>query len=155
MSAAGDFVRLTRLIPADRERVFQAWVDPEIRRQWWCAAEGMACGVCEMDTSPGGKYRINMTKDGQEMVTVGEFVELDPPRKLVFTWSWEGMDFGKDSRVTVELFETEFDGEPATELVLLHERLGTPHERSEHTSGWMGCLKTLSGHFRQQAAADA
>ena len=147
----GDYVRLTRLIRAPREAVYDAWLDPKIRRQWWCAAEDMTCGVCDIDASEGGAYRINMTKGGDEWVTVGEFVELDRPNKLVFTWSWEGMDFGKDSRVTVELFETQFDGKPATELVLLHEQLGTPHERSEHTSGWLGCLKSLSKHFHEAA----
>ncbi len=147
----GDYVRLTRLIKAPRQKVYDAWLDPDVRRQWWCATDEMTCGVCDLDPTPGGDYRINMCKDGKEWVTVGRFVELDPPRKLVFTWSWEGMDFGKDSRVTVELFETDFDGRPATELVLMHEQLKTPHERSEHTSGWLGCLKSLSKMFADAA----
>ena len=150
-----DTVRLTKLLRVPRQRVYDAWLDPEIRRQWWCAAPEMSCSVCDIDATVDGRYRINMEgPDGKEWVTIGKFVELDPPSKLSFTWTWEHDEtFGGDSLVTVELFETEFEGNPATELVLTHEKLTTPHMRSEHTSGWFGCLKSLGTYFHQPDTA--
>ena len=137
-------VRLTRLIRAPREQVFEAWLDPEIRKQWWCATPEMHCPLAEIDPTPGGRYRLAMRKDENESVAFGEFVEIDRPERLVFTWSWEhDLDFGGGSRVTVTLHDTTFDGQPATELVLLHEQLKTAHERSEHTVGWLGVLQAL------------
>ena len=148
-------VRLTKLIKAPRDKVYNAWVDPETRRQWWCAAPGMSCGFCEMDATEGGAYRINMLgPDGKEWVTTGAFVELDPPRKLRFSWNWEhDATFGGNSVVTVEFFATTFNDQPATELVLTHEKLGSPFERSEHTVGWMGALHSLDNLFQPQTAA--
>lgn len=141
-------VRLTKLIRAPRERVFDAWLDPDIRRQWWCGGPGMSCPFAEIDANVGGNYRVAMCKEDKEWVTFGEFVEIDRPEKLVFTWTWEhDPSFGGDSRVTVTLHETTFDDKPATELVLLHEKLASPHERSEHTVGWGGALGNLANLF--------
>lgn len=142
-------VRLTRLIRAPREKVYNAWIDPKVRQQWWCAYEGMTCGVCEIDATAGGKYRTGMTDpQGNGYVSCGEFVELSPYDRIVFTWSWEhAPDFGANSRVTVTFHDAEFEGRPATELVLLHEKLGSAHERSAHTTGWLGALKSLGKLF--------
>ena len=101
--------------------------------------------VCEIDPQVGGSYRINMEKGDEEYVTVGEFVELDPPNKLVFTWSWEKPSNGvQGTVVTVELFEAQADGNPATELVLTHEKLLDTQNRDAHTNGWTGCLAALA-----------
>ena len=144
-------VRVHRLIKAPRQRVYDAWTDPEIRKQWWRATPEMGCNLCEIDANVGGNYRIAMHEGDNQHTSIGEFVELDPPSKLVFTWSWEGIDFGQDSLVTVELHEAEFEDQPATELVLTHEKLGSAHERSEHNAGWMGCIKQLSKMFAEAA----
>ncbi len=151
--AVGDYVRLTRLIRAPRKTVYDAWLDPEIRKQWWCAAPEMKPGVCTIDPSVGGKYRVGMiAPDGNEHIVIGEFIELNPHDKLVFTWTWESNpDFGGNSQVTVELFDATFKDQPATELLLTHERLTKPLERSDHTTGWLGCLKSLGKFYADQA----
>ncbi len=151
--AVGDYVRLTRLIRAPRQTVYDAWLDPEIRKRWWCASPEMKPGVCTIDPNPGGKYRVGMiAPDGKEHIVVGEFIELQPPDKLVFTWTWEtNPDFGGTSLVTIELFDATFNDEPATELLLTHERLTKPLERSDHTTGWLGCLKSLGKFYADQA----
>lgn len=155
MSEVDPYVRLTRLIRGPREAVYNAWIEPEVRMQWWCAYEGMTCGVCEIDAAEHGKYRCGMTDpQGNGYVAFGEFLELSPYDKLVFTWSWEhDPSFGANSRVTILLYDAEFEGEPATELVLLHEKLGQPLERSDHTTGWLGALKSLGKLFADQAEA--
>ncbi|MCG8648262.1 MAG: SRPBCC domain-containing protein [Pirellulales bacterium] len=67
----------------------------------------------------------------------GEFVEVSPPAKLVYTWSWEtpGMEVG-ESLVTVEFIA---QGE-MTELVLVHERLPDQQAADKHTEGWTACI---------------
>ncbi len=141
-------IRLNKLLRVPRERVYEAWLDPEQRRQWWGSSDEMTCTSCEIDAKAGGAYRINMCRQDNEYVCHGEFIELDPPRKIVFSWNWEHTpEFGGDSRVTIELFETTCDDMPATELVLTHDRLKSALERGEHSSGWFGCLKSLGTFF--------
>lgn len=153
--AVGDYVRLTRLIRAPREEVYNAWLDPKVRKQWWCASPEMKPGVCEIVAEVGGRYRVGMVgPDGNEYVMAGEFTELDPPNKLAFTLTWDhDPNFGGNSLVTIELFEASFKDEPATELLLTHERLTKPLERSDHTTGWLGCLKSLGKLFADRAEA--
>jgi uncharacterized protein YndB with AHSA1/START domain len=131
--------------------VYDAWIDPEIRKLWWRATPEMTCEHCQIDAKVGGSYRIGMQEADGEHTACGEFIELAPPNKMVFTWSWEGMDFGKDSIVTIELFDAKFEYQPATELVLTHEKLDSAHARSEHNAGWMGCIKQLSKMYADAA----
>ncbi len=154
-AAATESLRLTRLIPAPRQRVFDAWVDPAQRMKWWAAGPGMFCDLCEIDARPGGSYRINMKKpadaDGpaKEWVCVGEMVEFDRPSRLAFTWSWEHEDedtpgsAARDTLVTIELR----DAGGQTELVLTHERFATRPIRDDHESGWNGCLDHLAQYL--------
>ena len=153
--AIGDYVRLTRLIRAPREEVYNAWLDPAVRKQWWCASPEMKPGSCDIDATVGGKYRVGMVgPDGTEHVMFGEFVELAPHDKISFTLTWEhDPGFGGNSLVTIELFEATFKDETATELLLTHERLTKPLERSDHTTGWLGCLRSLGKLFADQAEA--
>jgi uncharacterized protein YndB with AHSA1/START domain len=57
--------------------VFEFFVDPQKMRRW----KGT---VAELDPRPGGTYRVGGIAGGATVV--GEFVEIDPPRRLVFTW---------------------------------------------------------------------
>ena len=143
-------VRIARTFKAPRQRVFDAWVNPEYRQQWWGARPGMYCDLCNIDPRSGGQYRINMKNpqaDGErEWITVGEFIEYDAPNKLVFTWSWEQPDptepgtGAKNTVVTVEFH----DVEGGTQVVLTHEGFATEQLRDEHNQGWDGCLASLA-----------
>ena len=64
----------------------------------------------------------------------GEFVEIDPPRRVVFTWGWEGMDAVPPGSSTVEVtFEPDGD---ATILRLVHRGLPSAEEVQQHSHGW-------------------
>jgi len=65
-------------IAAQPETVFPYFTDPARYVQWMG-------NHAKLDPVPGGAYRIRM-RDGVE--TAGEFLEVDPPRRLVFTWGW-------------------------------------------------------------------
>ena len=71
----------------------------------------------------------------------GEFLEVNSPRKLVYTWTWEEPNehAGIETQVTVEFLET---GE-GTELVLTHERFTKAEMKESHLGGWSGALSHL------------
>ncbi len=81
-------------IQARPETVFEFFTDPEKMRRW----KGSSA---ELDPRPGGTYRVGGIAGGATVV--GEFVELDPPSHLVFTWGWEGDEDVPPGSSTVEV----------------------------------------------------
>ena len=76
---------LTRWLDAPRDRVWRAWTDPRELAQWW-GPHGFTNPVAEADVRPGGSLRIVMrSPEGEEFPMSGEFLEVDPPARLVFT----------------------------------------------------------------------
>ncbi|MDA0264805.1 MAG: SRPBCC domain-containing protein [Chloroflexi bacterium] len=144
-------LKVSRTINASRRRVFDAWTQPEMLQKWWGVQESFTVPVAEVDLRTGGKYRLGMQDPSQSVpyVCYGVYREVDPPAKLVFTWTLEKMP-GDDSDfvpaetlVTVEFIER---GD-ATEVVLTHERFTDEPMRDEHQGGWSGCLDNLDRLF--------
>jgi uncharacterized protein YndB with AHSA1/START domain len=76
---------LTRWFDAPRDRVWRAWTDPRELAQWW-GPHGYTNPEVEADFRPGGRLRILMrSPEGVDFPAVGEFLEVDPPSRLVFT----------------------------------------------------------------------
>jgi uncharacterized protein YndB with AHSA1/START domain len=146
-------LQVRRTFKAPRERVFQAWIDPELLRQWLTGPRGSS-PKAEVDARVGGEFRITMTSALGKLVSVipgrgdsadmvGRYLEIDPPERLVFTMGWErfptvNMDI-ESTTVTVEFLESDGD----TELVLTHERQPSRRIRSFHRYGWNGSLRKL------------
>ncbi len=140
-------LNVERRLDASPEQVFDALTEPAKMNQWFFGIpEGRA--EVEQDLRVGGKYVVRMyDADGAEskcdqaeearFAPHGEYLEIDPPRKLVFTWISEG--FVDDSTVTIELKQ---DGD-GTLLTLQHE---LPADAVDpHTHGWNECL----GHLQK------
>lgn len=104
--------------------VFSYFTDPERYTQWMG-------GEASLEPKPGGVYRVKM-RDGVE--ASGEFVEVDPPHRIVFTWGWnhDHAVAPGSSRVEVTL-ESEGDG---TRVVLQHHGLPDQAQRAHHRLGW-------------------
>lgn len=76
---------ITRLIDAPRTRVFRAWTDPELLKRWW-GPHGMTTPQCTMQLWPGGLFSTLMcAPDGSEYPNQGVFLEIEAPRRIVFT----------------------------------------------------------------------
>jgi hypothetical protein len=136
-------IKLHRTIHGTPEQVFAAWTDPRVLARWFAPGTAEA-KIDLLEAHPGGRYRIEMHDAANAKVYVvgGRFLELEPPRRLVITWAWEGEPGGEpptESRVIVELAER--DG--ATELTLTHEGLPDPKSADGHKQGWEGCLDKL------------
>ena len=94
------------------------------------------------DVRVGGKYRWDLSNaEGAKMTARGEYRELEPGRKIVFTWQWDDDETWENhiSIVTVEL--SDHDG--GTELRLVHEQLPNVASRDGHTGGWNSALNKL------------
>jgi uncharacterized protein YndB with AHSA1/START domain len=130
-----------RLLKADRERVFSALGSPAKMAEWFFGMEnGQAKVVC--DFRVGGQYRIEMSDREKKCVPSGQYLEIVPPEKLVFTWSVEGIV--RNSKVTIELFKK---GD-WTELVLTHEL--PPEVLEGHQDGWKHCFDHLESLLARQ-----
>ncbi|MDQ4030697.1 MAG: SRPBCC domain-containing protein [Actinomycetota bacterium] len=140
-------LRLTRRFAAPPERVFAAWTEPELLRCWWAALAGWQTALAEVDLRPGGRYRLTMhdPATGAEYTVTGEYVDVVPPERLAYTWTWEGdaeiMRGSEGTLVTVDFAEA---GE-GTEVVLRHGRFAGDGIRDLHCEGWAGCLANLKG----------
>ena len=137
-------LRMSRVIKANPETVFRAWTDPEQMKQW-CAPEGVAVVIAEVDLSVGGRHHIRMeSPEGTIYNAVGVYREIDPPRRLSYTWRWEEEehDVG-ETLVTVEF--NDLGG--STEVVLTHDLFPNAEARTGHEQGWESCLNRLEGIF--------
>jgi len=106
-------VVVTRTFDGPARLVFEAWTRPELLMKWWTPKSfGMTFISCEADVRPGGTYRFVFGHPSFEkpMAFVGRYLEVDPPRRLVWT-----NEEGEDGSVTTVTFE-EKDGK--THLVL-------------------------------------
>jgi uncharacterized protein YndB with AHSA1/START domain len=86
-NAANETERMvvTRVFDAPRELVWKAWTDPKYVMQWW-GPKGFTCPSCEIDFRVGGKFLWCMrTPDGQDGWNGGEYREIVPHEKIVFS----------------------------------------------------------------------
>lgn len=135
-------LRLERTFAAPREEVFDAWTNPEVLRRWWAAGPDWDTPAAEVDLREGGRYSLSMRnpESGDTHTVVGEYREVRPPERLVYTWAWEGESPEPgETVVTVEFGDR--GGE--TEVVLVHEGLSSEHSRGVHEHGWNGVLENL------------
>lgn len=129
---------LDRVLKAPASLVYSAWTDPNKMMRWFCPANSEVL-YAESNAKVGGRYRVIMrTPDGEKHTTSGEYLEVIPNEKLVFTWGWES-EPGIHSQVTVTLREHEGQ----THLRLFHEQLPTEPSRDGHLEGWTGALENL------------
>ena len=138
-------LEIKRFINAPRDRVYAAWTDPAQLRQWF-GPEKVQTRNLIADARVGGKFRWELiNSEGEKMTCLGEYRELQPGRKIVFTWQWDDDEDWEDhtSVVTVELS----DRDNGTELRLIHEQLPNEASRDGHTEGWNSALDKLEKFF--------
>lgn len=117
---------VTWTLPAPPPRVYDAWTKPELVRRWWApAALGMEMVECQADLRVGGRYRYVVRGPQGELAFSGNYTELSPPSRLLYTHVFEPMAAAGELAVTVTF--TERGG--ATELVV-HERYPSAEVRS-------------------------
>ena len=129
-------VELSVRLEAPPERVFPYLTDADRYVRWQGIRE-------DLDPRPGGVYRVWMDAD---TVARGEFLEIESPRRVVFTWGWEGNASVPPGSTTVEL-TLQADGD-ATILLLRHIGLPDGESAAMHEEGWIlftGRLAVVAG----------
>ena len=141
MSEAANVLVVRRVISVPRDDVFAAWLDPASLAQWMRPGDVIRATV-EVDARVGGKFRIVMIhgRGGEEHW--GEYLTIEPPSRLSFTWMSAHTDL-RPTVVTVEFLERG----ASTELILTHEGL-PPARVDEHKKGWTAIIAKLGETLR-------
>jgi uncharacterized protein YndB with AHSA1/START domain len=146
MSSDHDLV-LTRLIDASPQKLYRAWTEPELLKQWF-APKPYTTPSAELDVRPGGGSVIVMRgPDGNDMRLPGVYLEVVPNRRLVLTdayvTAWEPS--AKPFMTVIVTFEEEAGKTRYTALV----RHWTKEDREAHEKmgfheGWGLCADQLT-----------
>jgi len=120
------------------------WTDPASIKKWFGGPEVEVTTVL-LDLQPGGAYSIAVRGEEGDSVIFGRFLTVEPPTRLVYTWTLEGaMGATPETTVRVE-FRPHREG---TELVLEHAPFLEPQVRAFHETGWMTCFEALEAMLR-------
>ena len=141
-------IEVRRMFVAPADKVFAAWTQREKLEKWMCRFPGYdtrqqgtdAVSVMNVKNPQGETFRQTIT-----------YRDLEPPKKLTFTWDWQKfsaagdvIDEAHDTLVTVEF-------QPRgtfTEVILTHEGLRTTEQRESHSKGWNACFDTLAEYLK-------
>jgi uncharacterized protein YndB with AHSA1/START domain len=135
----GPTMQIRRRVRATAEQIFDLWTKPDLMVRWMSPYPGAVDCKASCDVRPGGAFSLVMSSEESSREVSGTYVEVDRPRKLVFTWIGPLTNNAK-TLVTVELHPRGDE----TDLVLTHERLPTPAIVEGHTRGWRNILDHLA-----------
>lgn len=141
----GDTIVSEIQIAASPERVFQALIEPQQVLQWWGQAGVYRCTEFEADLRPSGKWRsAGEGGDNGQFTVMGEYLEVDSPRLLVYSWvaSWTG-----DVKTTVR-----WELEPTSKGTLVkirHSGLAAHPEVAQSYRGWPRMLGWLQAFIEE------
>lgn len=134
-------VRVTRRFSASAERVFDAFLDPQKAGRFMFATPAGQMVRAEVDARVGGRYVFTDRRAGEDVEHHGEYLEIDRPRRLVFTFSVDRYSTDAD-RVQIDIVPLETGG---CELTLTHEMKPEWAEYAARTQeGWTSIIDGLA-----------
>ncbi|WP_234310392.1 SRPBCC family protein [Streptomyces sp. NRRL S-474] len=143
-------LHLRRTLDGSLPVVFRELTEPRELARWW-GPDGFTVPSVESDLRPGGAYRIAMQPPESELFyLVGEFIEVESPRRLSYTFRWEDPD-PEDQETVVTLSLHAIDAE-RSELVLDQGDFATERRRALHEEGWSQGLGKLGELLASQLA---
>ena len=145
---------ITRVFDAPRDVVWRCWTDPD-EAPYWLHPRGIDTprDSVDFDLRPGGRYRYTMVAgDGTTYPTVGTYREVDPPRRLVFTWGSPGDADDEVPLITVDLVEHGPAGAQTHMTFHLDGVAGEPGDSNVH-DGWSEALDLLATRLPARGGA--
>ena len=141
---SSETIRVRRVVPARKERVFRAWTEPSQMKRWWTIGEGWKTSFVDVDLRVGGRFTVgNEPAGGSPLLITGEFLVVQPPDKLVYRWLFH-TPTPEESLVTVEFN----DLGSSTEIVITHEGMSKDMGPSA-IAGWSTALSGLASLLDQ------
>ena len=139
-------VQMSQTYQVPVEKVYQAWIKPEVLQQWFGCSD-MTTQNIELDVRVGGQWKwVSKSKEDGHITEVhGQYEEVIPNQKLVFTWNLDGKVFAEDTLVTV-LFRDLGD---STELTLIHDQFADEAMVEPHKAGWNKALDGLATYLKK------
>jgi uncharacterized protein YndB with AHSA1/START domain len=136
-------LKISRRFAAPRERVFDAFLDPQALRAWW-GPESMTCPDPKVDPTVGGAYELAiLNSEGERYVVAGTYREITAPERLVFTWRWISDPESVEMLVTLT-FTQAGDGT----VLDLHQTLMPSGEAARmHDEGWSSSFNKLESYL--------
>jgi uncharacterized protein (TIGR03086 family) len=119
------------LVPLDADQTFALLTEPERLRRWQTVS-------ARVDLRAGGEFRWTVVPGAN---AGGTFVEVEPGKRLVFTWGWEGDEALSPGTSTITV--TLEPAEGGTTVRLVHDGL-TPEQEESHSSGWDHFMERLA-----------
>ena len=137
-------VVVRRRMPAPREIVFDAWIDPQGIREWMCPGDATSAEAT-LDVRVGGSFRIVMKAKERDHIHIGTYQVVDRPTKLVFTWS------AADNPTTLTLVTVDFipHGDES-ELVITHERFLKTDVAKRYEGGWATIADKFASYLSER-----
>jgi uncharacterized protein YndB with AHSA1/START domain len=135
---------IVRVVSASPEEVFDAWTDPESLAIWMCPGSVQG-SVVDVDARVGGRFRIVMKGTDCDHEHTGEYLALERPHKLVFTW----ISTETRGRATTVSVTIRAQGAGRSELTLIHEGLPDETAVDKHRHGWGDILEKLGRHLSE------
>ncbi|KMO79382.1 ATPase [Mycolicibacterium chubuense] len=125
-------VRVRRVLPAVPEVVFDEWLDPEALAEWMCPRPSR-CVAITVEAHVGGRVRFDVDDSGRLVLITGQFLHIDRPHRLRFTWSHSGW---ADPTAT-SIVDVAFEPHGADETLMSIEHSLLPAEGfADHDHGW-------------------
>jgi uncharacterized protein YndB with AHSA1/START domain len=139
-------LEIKRFINAPRTRVYAAWTDPAQLKEWFGPVWVRTCELIA-EARVGGKFRWDVINcDGKEVTIQGDYREVVPGEKIVFTWKHSDDELWENR---ISIVSVEFsDRNGGTELRLKHEQLPDDESREGHNRGWNSVLDKLEKFVR-------
>jgi uncharacterized protein YndB with AHSA1/START domain len=134
-----------KILPCPPAEAFRAWTEPKLFQQWFIPMPGIRA-TADVDLRKGGKYRISFVRpEGKpNVIVVGEFLVIDPPHYLEYTWIWAESPSPDSPNHTVVKVAFRDLGKERTEIVLTHEGFTDPEDQEGHSRGWTSILEHMA-----------
>jgi len=138
MSETLQTLRIVRRFDATPERVFDAWIDPGRAGRWLFTTPASERHSTDLDVRVGGKWTIVDRRDGVDYTALGEYLEIDRPRRLVFSFGMPQFS-PLSCSVTVEIVP---DGDGC--ILILSQLDVAPAALKPTEAGWADMFDALA-----------
>ena len=138
---SGQTLQMERTFQAPAQAVFDAWTSEEVLRRWFHAEHDWGTPEAKVDLRLGGAVRVVMHdphKD-ERHGGGGHYTEIDPPNRLVFTWTWDNDDEDRETLIEIDFEEAA----GVTTVRFTHNNLRDQESVLSHEGGWTRCFDNL------------